>query len=325
MFDFYEYFFFGGGCKGHRNALADAKITKNWAGLNIFYTLLNIVMNMLKLNLPETMDTRSSMLYLISSGHFAITRIKGGKYDPDGDLMNLNISDMNNMTPYGLPLNMGLIDFTGKSYGRFIPYTPTNKDVANCAIVYWNKKDVPPIYRILWYARRLMELQSSISAAISNLKGTVVVRCEKEQEKIVKSAWRAADEGLPVIFTYNGSKDFGNPPELLCNNITGDVLKQLQETYDKTIADFCGEFGVNANMVLNKLSGVSDKELSQNDERNDILINAVLNSVKEGLKNASEMFGEEMTVELSFEKVYNENNEESDKEGEDDVETEENI
>ena len=77
------------------------------------------------------------------------------------------------------------------------------------------------------------------------------------------------------------------------------------ETYDKTIADFCGEFGVNANMVMNKLSGVSDKELSQNDERNEILLNTVLDSVKEGLKQASELFGEEMTVDLSFERVYN--------------------
>lgn len=324
MFDFYDFFFFGGGCKGHRNALAEAKITKNWAGLNIFYTLLNIVMNMLKLNLPETMDARSALLYLISSGHFAITRIKGGKFDKEGDLMNLNISDMNNMTPYGLPLNMGLVDFTGKSYGRFIPYTPTNRENADCVIVYWNKKDVPPIYRILWYARRLMELQASISASISNLKGTVVVRCQKEQEKIVKSAWRAADEGLPVIFTYDGAKDFGNPPELLCNNITGDVLRQLQETYDKTIADFCGEFGINANMVLNKLSGVSDKELSQNDERNDILVNAVLNSVKEGLQYATELFGEEMSVELSYEKLYNEEDENNGKETED-VQEEEDV
>ena len=309
MFDFYDYFFFGGGCKRGRNALAEASINKEWAGLNIFYTLLNIVMNMMKLILPDTMDSRSSMLYMLNSGHFAITRIKNGKYDPDGELMNLNVSDMNNETPYGLPLNTGLIDFTGKSYGRFIPYTPTNKDVANCVIVYWNKKDVPPIYRILWYAKRLMELQAAISAAIANLKATVVVRCEKEQLDTVKKQWEASGKGLPIIFTYDSKKDSGNIPELLCNNLTGEVLKQLMETYDKTIADFCGEFGVNANMVLNKLSGVSDKELSQNDQRNEILINAVYNSIKEGLDIASKLFGEEMSVELSFEKGYNEDNE----------------
>lgn len=324
MFDFYDFFFFGAGCAKHRNALREAQINKNWAGLNIFYTLMNIVMNMLKVKLPETMDSRSFMLYLIASGHVAITRIKNGKYDPEGELMNLNISDMNNMTPYGLPLNMGLVDFTGKSYGRFIPYTPTNRDIANCAIVYWNKKDVPPIYRILWYARRLMELQASMSAAIANLKGTVVVRCEKEQEKTVKKAWLAASDGLPVIFTFDGAKEFGNPPELLCNNISGDVLKQLQETYDKTIADFCGEFGVNANMVLNKLSGVSDKELSQNDERNEILSNSVIDSIREGLDNAKMLFNEDMSVDFSYEKMYNESDDEiSVKEDiEDDVERE---
>lgn len=305
LFDFYDFFFFGMGCDKHRNPLREAQIKKDWSGLNIFYTLLNIVMNIFNPKLPDTMDKRSFLLYLIVSGHVAITRIKDGKYNENGELMNLNISDLNNMSPYGLPINVGLVDFKGKSYGRFVPYSPITQEESDCVIVYWNKKDVPPIYRILWYAKRLVEIQSSISAAISNLKGTIVVRCEKEQEAMVKKAWAAAGEGLPVIFTYNGSSDFGNQPELLCNNLTGDILKQLIETYDKTLADFCSEFGISSNMVLNKLSGVSDLELAQNEQKNQILLNAINNTISDGLKIASEKFGEEMSVDLSFETVYN--------------------
>lgn len=314
MFDYFDFFFFGPCCGKYRNALAEAQFNKQWSGLNIFYTLLNIVMHTLKLNIEDTMDTRSFMLYLICNGKCAITRIKDKKFNTEGDVMNLNVTDCNNMTPYGLPLNMGLVDFTGKNYGRFIPYSPTNKDVANCAVVYWNERaDVPPIYRILWYAKRLQELQASISASISNLKGTVVVRCEKEQEKMVKKAWQAASEGLPVIFTYNGSSDFGNQPELLTNNLTADVLKTLMETYDKTLADFCSEFGINANMVMNKLSGVSDKELSQNDQKNQIVMNGIVDSIQKGLDEANTLFGTNMSVDLSFEMNYNEdmNNDES--------------
>lgn len=304
MFDFYDFFFFGMGCGKHRNALAEAKITKDWAGLNIFYTLLNIVMNIFTPHLEDTMDSRTFLMYLVCTGHVAITRIKDGKYDKNGELMNLNVSDMNNMTPYGLPLNLGLIDYTGKSYGRFIPYTPTNKDNADCVVVYWNRKDVPPIYRILWYARRLLQLQASISAAISNLKGTIVVRCEKEQEQMVKKAWAAAGEGLPVIFTYNGSSDFGNQPELLCNNLTGEILKQLLETYDKTVADFCNDFGVSSNDVMNKMSGVTPLELLKNEQRNQIILNTVTNSINEGLEQANTLFGTDLSIDLSFEKLY---------------------
>lgn len=307
MFDFFNYFFFGASCGKHPNALKEAKIKKEWAGLNILYTLLNIVMNMFKFSLESTMDERFFKMCLINSGHCAITKIKNGKYDEEGDPMNLNVSDMNNLTPYGLPLNMGLVDYTGRNYGRFIPDTPTNDStVSNCVLVRWSVLDVPPIYRIMWYANRLTELQASISAAIANLKATVVVRCEKEQENVVKKAWREAGDGLPVIFTYNGSSDFGNVPELLTNNITGDVLKQLMETYDKTVADFCSEFGVNSNMVMNKLSGVSDKELSQNDQRDEIQINSVLKQLEDDLDRANERFGLNLSVELNFDKDYNE-------------------
>lgn len=305
MFDFYNNFFFGANAGKHPNALKEAKIKKNWAGLNIFYNLLDIVMNLLKLNLAEGMDERFAKLCLINSNMFVISKIKNGKHDETGELMNLNVCDMNNMTPYGLPLNMGLIDYTGKSYGRFIPYTATNKAIANCVMVRWSLLHVPPIYRIMWYANRLIDLQASISAAISNLKATVVVKCEKEQLATVKKAWTDAGDGLPVIFTYNGTSDFGNQPELLCNNVTGDILKQLMETYDKTLADFCSEFGINSNAILNKLSGVSDKELSQNEQKNEIVLNGIVNQIKDDLADANKMFGTNMSVELNFDNGYN--------------------
>ena len=315
MNDFYDNFFFGAGFAGifgvgrKSNALRDAKIKKNWSGLTIFYSLLNIVVNMLKFELPDTMSDRYMIMSLIDRGVCAITKIKNNKYSEDGELMNLSVSDMNNLTPYGLPLNVGLVDYAGKTYGRFIPYTPTNKGIANCVIIYWNMFNVPPIYRILWYAQRLTEIQASISAAIANLKATVVVRCEREQEQTVKKAWLNAGEGLPVIFTYNGSQDFGSQPELLSNNITGEVLKQLMETYDKTVADFCSEFGLSASMVLNKLSGVSDKELSQNDNKNEIVLNGTINSIRDGFKNVKELFGVELNVALNFKEEYNEEDE----------------
>lgn len=329
MNQFYDDFFFGSGFLGifgygkKSNALKDAKIKKNWSGLTIFYMILNIVVNMLRFKLPKSMSSRYMIMTLIDKGVLGITRIKDYKYSEDGELMNLSLSDMNNNTPYGLPLNVGLTDYTGKNYGRFIPYSPNTRDIANCALVYWNINNVPPIYRILWYAQRLTELQSSISASIANLKGTIVIRCEKEQENTVKKAWLAAGEGLPVIFTYSGSENFGSQPELLCNNVTGEILKQLMETYDKTVADFCTEFGLNANMVMNKLSGVSDKELETNDQRNDIVLNGIIKSIRDGFNDAIELFGENMSVEWNFEEDIENDDEDENKEEKSDTVIEE--
>ena len=296
-------FFFGNQFgNGHKNALKEAKIDKGWAGLNIFYSLLSLVMGILKFKLPETMDARSFKLTLIQNGYAVISKIKKFKYSEDGDLMNLMPTDCNNMTPYGRILNMGCVDYSGKSYGRFTPYTPTNK-TGNAVVVYWNEENVPPIYRILWYAKQLLTIQNQITVAIKNTKASVAIACEKEQVKVIEDNWAKADEGKPLFLDYNSS--FGNKPELLINNLTAEVLKTLMETYDKTFSKFCNEFGINADAVINKMSGVSEKELSQNDESNSINLMNIINSVKEGLALASEKFGEEMTVEIAYERLYN--------------------
>lgn len=320
MFQFFDNYFFGPAFTGMFKDGEDYLIKRDWSALNIFYTLLNIIMNMLELDLDLSMNERYMMLNFISTGMCGIAPI-------DNEVLNLGVQEMNNQSRYGLPVNVGLIDYTGKYYGRFIPYDGTNEDYADCVIVYWNKEHTPPIARLVYYANRLLELDCAISAAISNLKATVVVTCEKEQEEVVAKAWEEARKGKPVIVTYNGSSDFGNKPELMVNNLTGDILKQLMETYDKCIADFCIEFGINANVVMNKLSGISDKELAQTDQRTSITQNGILNEIKKGFEDANRLFGTTCSVDFNYDIIENGNNtqETSEEQEEDTNADEENI
>lgn len=315
MNDYFESFFFGiGAKKGYKGAAADARLKRNVSWWNIFCQLINLVANRFKPKegtMPETMDWRFLMLCLINTN-------KAGIIEYEGEIYNGNIIGGSNFSRYGHLINCNVVDFMGKPYGiKYIPNTPGLEDVANCGIVFMNELNSRPISRIIWFAQRLTELQSSISAAISNLKGTVVIRCEKEQEKVIARDWSNAGEGVPVILKYDGSSGFGNVPELMCNPQTGDVLKVLMETYDKEFARFCGEFGISNNQVMNKLSGISQTELEQNNVQNYIVLHSDLNCLNKYFDRANKLFGTKIEIEINQDMSYN-NDINSDKEENDD-------
>ena len=287
MFDYFDTFFIGlwGKNKGRINARMSC-----W---EVFCLLLNIVINRFKFNLPKTMDDRFLNICLISTGRAGIIR-------HEGKLLNLRVTEMNTQSTYGYPINLSLVDYCGKGYGSHIPNIPDLEEVADCALVYLNKTDAPPIFRIIYYANRLAELQTQIGTAISNIRASIAIRCEKEQKKQIESNWREAGNGKPLFLDYSSEKSFGGIPEIICNPQTSEILKTLYEAYDKELARFCSEFGITSNSIMNKLSGINTEELKKNDAQNQIILNNQLNTLKEGLKKASELFGEEMSVELNF-------------------------
>lgn len=292
MFDFYNNFFFG--CGNSKKSMArKGELTKKWAGLNIFYMLLDLVRGRFVYDIPETMDDRFLELCMLYSG-------RAGIIDYQGEIINLDVMTGNNWSRYGYLNNCTLVDFMGKSYGQFIPNTPGNV-LPDCAIIYNNTYDVVPISRIRWYADRLATIQGSINSCIVNMRGSLIFNCSKEQQKVIEKAFRDMDSGAPIILSFESYEGaYQQKPEVITNPITGDILKSLMETYDKTMAEFLTEFGINANGIINKLSGISDTELKQNEQRTEIAFNQAYNSRVEGLQRASEMFGVEMSVKPNF-------------------------
>lgn len=291
MYEFFDVFFFGMNSK--KSVSEDYKLNKKWAGLNIFYELLAMVLGRFNYNLPETMDDRYFELCLISRS------MNGTAIGKDGAVSNYKIGYGNRLSKYGYFNNVNLMDYMGRSQGQFIPDLPGNV-MPDCVITYDNKFNIPPIYRIMWYANRLTELQGSISSCIGNLKGTVIFKCTKEQEPAIKRAWKNANDGSPVIIAFDlneGANDL--EPQVMTSQQTGEILKQLQEAYDKTMADFLTEFGINANGVINKLSGISDSELMQNDQARQINLMNAFEMRKKGIEKINAMFGTNCSVELA--------------------------
>ena len=292
MYNFFDMFFFGVGGKA-KSASDYYKLNKRWGGINIFYALLALVLGRFEYELPEGMDERFFELALISRG------VNGTARGRDGEIGNFTVGYGNKFSKYGYYNNVQLMDFMGLSQGSFIPDCPGNL-MPDCVLTYDNKYNIPPIFRIKWYAERLCSIQGSIAACIANMKGTVIFKCTKEQEPAIKRAWKNADDGTPVIISFAaGEGGMDLDPEVITNPQTGDILKQLQEAYDKTLSDFLTEFGINANGVINKLSGVSSQELEQNDQARAINLQNALIMREKGIKQINEMFGLNCKVKVA--------------------------
>ena len=293
MFDgnFFDVFFFGLNSK--KSTSDYYKISKKWGGLNIFYDLLMTVMGRFEYgNLPDMMDDRFFELALIADGCNVTAPNK------EAQPQNFKVGYGNKFQQFGYYNNVTAMDYMGLSHGQFIPDLKGNV-MPDCVVTFDNKYNIPPLYRIKWYADRLTTIQGAINACIANLKGAVIIKCTKEQEPAVKRAWKNADDGTPVIISFapnEGGMDID--PEVITNPQTPDILKCLQETYDKTLADFLTEFGINANGVINKMSGVSGMELMQNDQKRQLNLNNALAMRKQGVEKINKMFGTNITVDL---------------------------
>lgn len=295
MYNFFDAFFFDSfGTDKNRSVSDYYKLNKKWGGLNIFYSNLAMVMGRFDYELEDTMDDRSFELCLLADG------INGTAKAQDGEINNMKVGAGNKFQKYLYFNNVQLMDMMGRSQGIYIPDLKGNV-LADCVLTYDNKYNIPPISRILYHSIRMADIQGSIATTIANMKGSIVFRCNvPEQKNAIKRAWMEADEGAPVIIApKKGEGEMDLEPEVIANPITGDILKTLQEQYDKTFADFLTEFGINANGVVNKLSGVSGDELHQNDQARRINLLNALKSREEGIEKINKMFGTHCKVKLA--------------------------
>lgn len=287
---FFDFFFFG----NKKGSISDSfKLNKKWAGLQNFYKLLALAMGRFVYDLRPSMDARFFELTLLCRG------MNGTGIGKDNEVGNYSIGYGNPFSKYGYYNNVQLMDYMGRSQGQYIPDLPGNV-MPDCVITYDNLYNIPPIQRIYYYADKLTRIEGSINACIANLKGTVIFKCTKEQEPAIRRAWKNADDGSPVIISFavgEGGNDID--PEVMTNMQTGDILKVLMETYDKVMSNFLTEFGINANGVVNKLSGISDSELKQNDQAREINLQNALVMRQQGIEKINKMFGGNDTVELA--------------------------
>lgn len=305
MYEFYDNFFFGK--SGKKKSLADIGIiNKKWAGLLNFYHLLDLVTGRFKYTLTDSMSARYLELCLIMGGKAAII-------EKDGELLNLRITAGNTVSRYGDFNNFQLVDYAGRGYGNFIPNCPSNINPDAALILDNLDYGVPPIYRIKYYAEQLTRVEAGMNACIMNMRGSTIINCSTDQAKAIRKAYLDIEDGVPVLFAFSEFEGAGQErPEITNVPQSSELLMSLQECYDKLMSRFCTEFGINAHGVINKLAGVSARELEQNEQATEIALKKAFDARKETLEKASAMFGVELKCEIAFDTDYND--------GEDDYE-----
>lgn len=321
MFNLYDNFFFGT-MSGKKYSTKDQLIKKNWTGRKIFYNLLDYVISRFKWDLPDTCDSRFLELCLICDGYAIISKPKtmpSGLDASDFDgIMNFKMLNNSSFSMYGYPVSSTIADAMGRTYGTVKLSTPNSTNGAEAILLMNSKYNMAPIQRIKWYADRLVELESAISAAVLNTKASVIVRCTPEQKNSVLRSFQEAVDGAPIIITIDKGFDQGADYELVFNQINTDVIKTLYEMRDKTYADFFQEFGMSANGIVNKMSGVSTTEIMQSAESVSNRLNADLDIRKKACEQVKELFGIDISVDLAFDKLETPDNTNDDEEVNDD-------
>ena len=304
FYNYYDNFFFG--CNGKINDTKKALFDKNWTAKNVFYKMLDLLITRFKWKIPKSCDERFLEFCLLVYNQAGFAKIKQKINDiyVEG-YMNLQPLTQSLYSPYGYPISISLVDYMGRNYGsNFVPILPQGGEGANMVLCLNSKCNTPPVYRVMWYAERITQILISIKAAIENTSGSVIIQCDKEQKKAIDRAIQESRTGKPLIISTDKNDQFMEP-RIMTNPQTPEIIKTLYECLDKEWANFYAEFGINANAVMNKMSGVSDMELIQNEESTSLALQAELDCRKLACEQFKELFGEEISVELNFTKREN--------------------
>lgn len=230
---------------------------------------------------------------------FAKLHQEHGTYTSDS-WRNFRATGLDNGSFYSYPNKCTLTDYTGKSYGEYIPVQEQEDDnFANCCLIYDNFKNHSPLWTIFYYVDRLSVINTSIEACIRNILGTSVITCTREQAKDIEKQRTAAAVGVPYIIHYD--EDDLKPPAASIMSTSGasDELRILYSAFDKTHHDFLQSIGIRVNSEIDKQTGVTPMEIIENRMNVDLILNDALGNRKKGIELAKRIGLEGLSVSLT--------------------------
>lgn len=248
----------------------------------------------------KTIDTsliERTIMYGICG--LAKTKQKAGSGVEFESWRNTRVTGTNNLSFYGKPTSCTLVDYAGRTLGKYIPVLDEDEsDIANCALIYDNPNMVPPIYNIMHYAERLSIINASINGCIQNITGTTIVWCDEGQERDMVKDREAASVGLPYILKYK-TGDMREKPELLSTPGVSEELKTLFESWDKTHSDYLLSIGIRANNSIDKRSGVTPMEIVESRQVVDLTLNNAVDMRRKAIEQFERIGGDGLKCELT--------------------------
>lgn len=277
----------------HRTALMLQKQGDDY----IFNYLCNIFVNRIKwkyTNEEETINTELLEKSILFDGVVALSQY-------NGIWLNFRPSIINDISFYNFPSSVQLFDYVGRSYGIHVPISPYDFGIkSDCVLIYNDQFKTRPIDTIIYFAQRLSYINTQINAAIKNLRGSAFMFCTEEQKKELNKIMTRGNDGTPVQFITLDTEDPNvYKPQLLTTPEIPDVLKCLYEAWDKTMSDFLNSIGIRSNSEMNKKSGVTPLEITENRQNTDIILNGCIEERLKCLELGKKIGLEGLSVSLS--------------------------
>lgn len=284
-----------------RNEYKEAVYFKNIAGRRIFNQLCHEWCGRLSWSSSEySIATELIERTILFHGAVAFAKVDLMHFGVTGEIWaNCIPANTNNLSFYGRATSVELIDYVGRNLGTYIPVMrefPVNR-IENCAIIRDNFDGDMPILSIMYYAKRMLDIDTSIRGCIKNITGTSIIYCTPEQKAMIERQRDAAEVGVPYVICIDESNVSQIPPSMICTDGAAEELKTLYECMDKVHGDFLQSIGIRVNNEMDRRSGITPIEVIENRQNIDIALNSFLNSRKRGVEECKKI-GLDINVSL---------------------------
>lgn len=188
----------------------------NWAFNHYFYSLLDIAVNSYNwINLPSEIDPRF-LEYCVNVNGYALF-----SYDDIADAYLVsNASLGGTLNVYSVP-----------NYRRAFAPNGYNQEynADNSVIIYNNYMRTPTYGSILFYARKLYELERTLDTEIYTARIPAFVTCSESQRLTMENLMMKYDGNVPLIF---GNKDIDTSGIKVLDLKPGDKGEKMERLYN---------------------------------------------------------------------------------------------
>ena len=213
---------------------------------------------------------------------------------------NFNVTGTNNLSFYGYPSKVTLTSYNGQIQKTAIPIDDTDfTTIGDCVLIYDNPSRYPAMNTILYYCDKMSLIATRINAAIENILPTTTMIGLREQVDMFIKQRESASLGIPYTITIDDLQAVKGAvePKLMTTEGAKEELMALFEAFDKVHGDYLNNIGIRCNNEMNKLSGVTPLEVTENRQASDLILNDGL-QMRQKAVNQCKVLGVDLRVSL---------------------------
>lgn len=167
-------------------------------------------------------------------------------------------------------------------------------EAEDCVAIWNNYEKLPSYQSVRYFAKRIKDLDKTISCNMVSIKHPVLVACSKEQELTMKQFYAKVDNDEPLILvdeTFNDSNIKAFDMKVQSH------LTELYEIRNKVLNEGLTYFGIN-NVPVEKKERLITDEAQQNNEQININKNVLYMPRLEATTEINKKFG--LDIKLSI-------------------------